>query len=214
MELYCNPLSSFSHKTKMAFYEKDVGFTEILVDLFDTEERQRYRELYPLGKVPCLQTPQGLIPESTAIIEWLDQHYQVPKLIPTNPDDARQVRLKDRLADLYVTSNAALLFFQSLKPAQQQDAERIATARRQINVMYDYFEKELAGTADAELFLHGNHLSLADIALLAGLLGAVKFEPLGNHTQLNRYLSRHSERPALLEARKGLEQAVARLMKK
>ena len=111
MDLYCNPLSSFSHKTKMAFYEKDVSFTEKLVDLFSPEGRQQYRKFYPLGKVPCLQTPKGLIPESTAIIEWLDQYYQVPKLIPTHPDDARQVRLKDRLADLYVTSNVSLLFF-------------------------------------------------------------------------------------------------------
>lgn len=212
MDLYCNPLSTFSHKTKIAFYEKDVSFNEIQIDLFNPEARQRYRELYPLGKVPCLQTPKGLIPESTAIIEWLDQYYQVPKLIPANPDDARQVRLKDRLADLYVTSNVSLLFFQSLKPAEQQDQERIATARRQIQAMYDYFEKELVGKNDRSLFVHGGQLSMADLALLAGLNGAAGFIPLDRHPALARYLALHNQRPAVIEARKGFAEAVERIM--
>lgn len=212
MDLYCNPLSAFSHKTKMAFYEKDVTFNEIQVDLFNPDARQRYREFYPLGKVPCLHTPSGVIPESTAIIEWLDQYYQVPKLIPANPDDARQVRLKDRLADLYVTSNVSLLFFQNLKPVEQQDAERIATARRQIQVMYDYFEKELAGKPVAGLFVHGSQLSMADLALLAGLAGAANLESMGRHPNLARYLTLHSQRPSLLAAREGFDEVVARLI--
>lgn len=212
MDLYCNPLSAFSHKTKMAFYEKDVSFTEKQVDLFDPEGRRRYREFYPLGKVPCLQTPKGLIPESTAIIEWLDQYYQVPKLIPTNPDEARQVRLKDRLADLYITANASLLFFQGLKPEAQRDAERIATARRQIQVMYDYFEKELVGKPATALFVQGSQLSMADLALLAGLAGAAKLETLDRHAHLARYLALHGLRPSVVAARKGFEDAVGRLM--
>lgn len=212
MDLYCNPLSAFSHKTKMAFYEKDVSFNEVQVDLFDPESRQRYRELYPLGKVPCLKTPGGLIPESTAIIEWLDQYYQVPKLIPANPDDARQVRLKDRLADLYLTSNAALLFFQNLKPVEQQDQERIATAKRQIQVMYDEFEKALAGKNDKSLFVHGSQLSMADLALLAGLNGTSGFVALDHHATLARYLALHNQRPSVIEARKGFMEVVEKLM--
>jgi len=208
MDLYCNPLSAFSHKTKIAFYEKDVSFNEVTVDLFNPEARQRYRELYPLGKVPCLKTPSGLIPESTAIIEWLDQYYQVPKLIPANPDDARQVRLKDRLADLYVTSNVSLLFFQSLKPAERQDQERITTAHHQIQAMYDYFEKELVGKSDKGLFVHGGQLSMADLALMAGLNGASGFIALDRHPSLARYLAVHNQRPSVVEARKGFKEAV------
>ncbi len=214
MELYCNPLSSFSHKTKMAFYEKDIAFKEIIVDLFDPQERARYREFYPLGKVPALQTPSGLIPESTTIIEWLDQYYQVPKLIPGNPDEARQVRLKDRLADLYITANVSLLFFQSLKPAEQQDAERIANARRQITVMYDYFERDLTGKPDAGLYVHGGQLTLVDVALLPALMGAEQFESLDRHPNLARYLAAHRERPSLVAARQGLTEAVARMVRK
>lgn len=212
MDLYCNPLSAFSHKTKVAFYEKDVSFNEVTVDLFNPDARQHYRELYPLGKVPCLKTPSGLIPESTAIIEWLDQYYQVPKLIPANPDDARQVRLKDRLADLYVTSNVSLLFFQSLKPAERQDQERINTARHQIQAMYDYFEIELTGKSDKGLFVHGAQLSMADLALLAGLNGASGFLPLDHHPHLKRYLALHSQRPSVIEARKGFKEAVEGLL--
>ena len=208
MDLYCSPLSAFSHKTKIAFYEKGVPFNEIQVDLFDPAARQHYRELYPLGKVPCLSTSSGLIPESTAIIDWLDQYYQVPKLIPANPDDARQVRLKDRFADLYLTSNAAVLFFQTLKPAEQQDQERIATAHQQIQVMYDYFEKELAGKSDQRLFAHGSQLSLADLALVAGLNGTSGFASLDHHPTLARYLMLHNQRSSVSEARKGFNEAV------
>jgi glutathione S-transferase len=212
MDLYCNPLSAFSHKAKIAFYEKDVNFNEVLVDLFDPEARQKYREVYPLGKVPCLKTPAGLLPESTAIIEWLDQYYQVPKLIPANPDDARQVRLKDRFADLYLTSNAAMLFFQALKPAERQDQERIATAHQQINAMYDYFEKELARKSGSDLFAHGAQLSLADLALIVGLSGTSGFVGLDRHPSLTAYLALHQQRPSVVEARKGFQDIVTRLM--
>jgi glutathione S-transferase len=212
MDLYCNRLSVFSHKAKMAFFEKDVTFNEVQVDMFNPEALKQYREVYPLGKLPCLKTPTGLIPESTAIIEWLDQYYQVPMLIPANPDDARQVRLKDRLADLYVTSNTSLLFFQMLKPADQQDQERIKIARRQLQAMYDYFEKELAGKDDKDLFVHGRQLSMADFALLAGLNGAASFIPLDRHPALARYLALHNQRPSVVEARKGFNEAVGSLL--
>jgi Glutathione S-transferase len=212
MDLYCNRLSVFSHKAKMAFFEKDVSFNEVLVDLFSPEALQRFSEIHPLGKVPCLKTPAGVIPESTAIIEWLDQYYQVPKLIPANPDDARQVRLKDRLADWYVTTNTSLLFFQMLKPAEQQDQERISTARRQLQAMYDYFEKELVGKDDKGLFVHGRQLSMADFALLAGLNGAANFIPLDHHPSLARYLALHNQRPSVIEARKGFNEAVGSLL--
>ncbi len=211
MDLYCSPLSSFSHKARMAFFEKDVAFSQVTVNLFDPDARQAWWKIYPLGKVPCLRTASGLIGESTSIIEWLDQYYQVPRLIPEKPEEARQVRHKDRLADHYVTENTIMLFLQSLKPEAMRDQDRIANGRRQLRAMFEYFDGELAGKPDDSLFVQGRQLTMADLALITGLMGAVNVQPVDEFPNLGRYIEIHSQRPSLVAARAGFDEALAAL---
>ena len=104
MKLYYNPLSSYSQKALIAFYEKGVSFQPELVNLMTPEGRASYQAVFPLGKIPLLKpTEDWMVPESTPIIEYLDDKFpETPRLIPTAGSDlARQVRLMDRTMDLY-----------------------------------------------------------------------------------------------------------------
>ena len=58
MKLFYNPLSSYSQKTLLGFYEKQVPFEPHLVNLMDAAEKARFRKIYPLGKVPLLEAAQ------------------------------------------------------------------------------------------------------------------------------------------------------------
>src|SRR5881409_3434479 len=77
LTLYFHPLSSFCHKVLIALYENGTPFTPKLVNLQDEGERAAFRALWPIGKFPVLQDSSrgSMVPESSVIIEYLDQHY-------------------------------------------------------------------------------------------------------------------------------------------
>lgn len=210
MDLYFSPISAYSHKVLMAFYEKDLPFNQIAVNLADASVRQEFRQVYALGKVPCLKVGGTIVSESSNIVEWLDQHYQVNKLIPGKVDDARQVRWLDRMADQYLTANAILLFFQSLKPTHLQDPERQDTARRQMAYMYDELERRL--NEQSGPWLVGSQLSMADMSVAAGLGPSTGFAGLEAHPALNEYLKSWQQRESYIQARSGFESAVAQMV--
>src|SRR5689334_20819066 len=97
MKLYYNPVSPYSQKALTAFYEKNVSFEPEIVNFRDPAAMEAYRKVNPLGKVPTLVLEDGWkIPESTIIIEYLEDHFTGKQLIPAEKDAARQTRFHDR----------------------------------------------------------------------------------------------------------------------
>ena len=84
MKLYYFPLSTYSQKVLIALHEKGAAFESEQVRLFDETERERYRKIYPLGRIPLLVLDDGhLIPESSIIVEYLDATLDGgPRLVP------------------------------------------------------------------------------------------------------------------------------------
>ncbi len=211
MQLYYHPISSFSHKVRMGLEEKAVAYECVPVILTDTEARKVFRARYPLGKVPLLVEGDMRLGESTAIIEWLDIHHPAPRLVPEDAELARQTRYWDRMVDLYLLSNQSMLFFQSLKPLEQQDRERIATAEYQVKTVMDMLEARLA-SQEGE-YVVGDALSLADLGLLVFLDSASLKGALKSYPALSGYFERHQSRPSLRTARATFMEGVA-MMKK
>ncbi len=145
MKLYYYPLSTYCQKVLIALYEKSVGFTPELVSLMNDTERDAYRKIYPLGKIPLLVLDDGhWVPESSIIVEYLDTHFtDGPKLIPDELDLSRQVRFKDRMYDLYLNDSVATLVFESWKPESERNQELIERSQFRIGVMYDFMEMNL-----------------------------------------------------------------------
>src|SRR5262245_49127017 len=105
LTLHFHPLSSFCHKVLIALYENDPPFTPNSVNLQNEAERNALRKLWPIGKFPVLEdhARDRSVPESSIIIEYLDQHYPGPtRFIPADPEIARQVRFRDRFFDLHI----------------------------------------------------------------------------------------------------------------
>lgn len=194
MKLYYFPLSTYSQKVTMALEEKNAKAEMILVNLFDPNERETYRETYPLGKIPLLVLDDGhLIPESSIIIEYLDQKIASgARLIPADPDAARKTRFKDRMMDLYVADPVTLLLFQSWKPAHERDAERMERARFHLDTLYRFMDHKLA----SQSYLVGDAFSMADCAAAAALFYAPKVAPFGDYPNVVSYWERLTARPS------------------
>lgn len=209
MELFYNPISTYSQKVIMALEEKGLSYSKNLVELSDPQSRKTYRSIYPLGKVPVLQVGELVLGESTTIVEWLEHEYPQVSLIPN--EHAWDIRRLDRLIDHYLIANISLLFFQSLKPQAQQVAERMHTAQRQIGVVMKQLEFELSKREGAQ-FIVGDNISLADLGLIPALASIGKLINLNEFPILQGYSQQQQSRPSFITARAEFDGAVAKMV--
>jgi glutathione S-transferase len=194
MHLYFNHVSPYSQKTLIALYEKGVTFTPHLVNVMEPEGRAAYRKLYPLGKLPLLVDEDRTIPESSIVIEYVDQRFSAgPRLIPADPEGGRRVRFHDRMFDLYLTDQVGTIFFDGRKPPEKRNEEAVAKARETIDVMYAYLDGHLAKNTWA----YGDTFSMADCAAAPALGYLRGIQPFAKHERITAYWGRLSERPSV-----------------
>jgi glutathione S-transferase len=111
-------------KALVALYENGTSFKPLLVNLGEKESREAFLKVWAIGKFPVLQdhARDEIVPESTTIIEYLDQHHPGPtKFIPADKTLALQVRQADRLYDLYIHMEMQKVIGDRLRPADKKD---------------------------------------------------------------------------------------------
>ena len=89
--LYDADRCPYCARVRIVLAEKDVEYETVMIDL-----RNRPDWLYdknPLGKVPVLEDDAFLLPESDVIMEYLDERYPEPALLPADPAARALVRL-------------------------------------------------------------------------------------------------------------------------
>lgn len=196
LTLHYHPLSSFCWKALIGLYETATPFTPLLVDLGDADARTAFAKVWPLAKFPVLQDDARgeVVPESTVILDYLDQHYPGPvRFTPKDGDDAWRVRFWDRVMDNYVHLQMQRIVGDILRPEGQKDAFGVAAARAQIVQAYDLLETRLAGRT----WLASDNFSLADCSACPALYYADRLEPIGaGRPHTTAYLERLKARPS------------------
>ncbi len=192
--LHYHPLSSFCWKVLISLYENGTAFEgQLLQNLGDPVERAAFEKIWPVGKMPVLvdQEHDRAIPETSIIIEWLDHHHRGPtRFLPDDPDLARDVRLWDRIYDLYVQVPMQRIVFDRLRPADQKHPAGVAEARELLKKTMAMVDAHVADKHWAT----GEHFTLADCAAAPALFYADKVEP---------FEDRWPNATALLERLKG-----------
>lgn len=205
LTLHMHPLSSYCWKALIALYENDTPFENQLVNLGDPVVVTAFKGLWPTAKMPLLvDTAQGrTIPESSIIIEYLDEAYPgFVRFIPSDPEAALRTRLMDRLFDLYVMTPMQAVVADRIRPADAKDPFGVAQARAQLAMAYDLLEAELAGRTWAA----GEAFGLADCAAAPALFYADKVAPLtAAHPIVRAYLDRLLTRTSFLRVLKEAE---------
>lgn len=200
LTLHFHPLSSFCHKALIALYENDTPFTPKLVNLQDEAERTAFRALWPVGKFPVLQDAarDRMVPESSIIIEYLDQHYPgQTRFIPADPDLARQTRLRDRFLDLHVHMQMQKIVGDRLRPADKKDPYGVEQARELMDRALGILERAMG----KQTWAMGETFTLADSAAGPALFYADKVAPLaGRFANVAAYLGRLTQRPSYARA--------------
>ena len=196
LTLHFHPLSSFCWKTLIALYDNDTPFTPHKVDLGNEAERAALLKLWPIGKFPVLrdEAENRTIPESSIIIEYLDNRYPGrTRFIPPDAKQALQTRLRDRFYDLYLHLSVQKGVGDRLRPPGKKDPHGVEEARARIQSCYGMIEKEMAG----KTWAMGEAFSIADCAAAPALFYADKVMPFGDtHGNLAAYFDRLKARPS------------------
>ncbi|RVQ69790.1 maleylacetoacetate isomerase [Croceicoccus ponticola] len=86
--------SGTSYRTRIALNLKGLDYGQVTHDLRKGDQKDpAYTALQPQGLVPALEVREGFVlPQSVAILEWLEETYPDPALLPKDVDERALVR--------------------------------------------------------------------------------------------------------------------------
>ena len=179
--LYNAARCPYAARVRIVLAEKGVEYEIVEIDLSD-----RPAWLYeknPLGRVPVIEEDGGdPLPESAAIMEFLEERYPEPPLLPLDPADRAAVRLlvfrQDELTDPYY----------AFRRGEDGAAEQLDAALARLDARL--YEQD---------YLGGAEFGLADIALVPWVLRARDMlgVNLNGYSSLVAWLERLEERPSI-----------------
>jgi glutathione S-transferase len=200
LTLHFHPLSSFCQKVLIALYENDTRFTPRVVNLMDETAAAAFKKLWPIGRFPVLrdESRDVTLPESSIIIEYLDQHYPGRvRLMPDDPELALRTRLRDRFGDLYLNVPMQKIVTDKLRPAGKNDPHGVEDAKGLLRTALGILDREMADKTWAV----GETFTMADCAAAPPLFYANMLMPFaGTFENVAAYHRRLMERPPFARA--------------
>lgn len=170
--------SSASYRVRAALSLKDLDYEYRSYVLRNGEQRgDAYLALNPQGLVPTLETPQGALSQSLAILEWLDEAHPEPPLLPADPWARARVRsLAHAIAlDVHPLNNLRVLqYIQQVFGAD--DAAVAVWFRHWVAEAFAAVETRLAGEPETGRYCHGDTPGMADLCLAAQVVNNRRFD--------------------------------------
>ena len=112
MQLYSYYRSSAAYRVRIALALKGLDYDYIAVNLLRAQQKSSdYMSRNPQGLVPALETDSGeLIAQSVAIMEWLEETYPDPALLPSEPINRALVRsaVNSIVCDIHPLNNMSV----------------------------------------------------------------------------------------------------------
>lgn len=167
--------STASYRVRIALNLKGLRYQQRTYNLRAGEQRAAdYRSLSPQGLVPALETSEGILIQSPAILEWLEETFPAPPLLPSDPAERAVVRAMASIVgcDVHPLNNLRVLncLRQELDVGEQQISGWI---RRWIADGFEALESLIARHGAG--FAFGATPTLADCYLVPQLYSAERF---------------------------------------
>jgi maleylpyruvate isomerase len=169
--------SSAAFRVRIALALKNVEARHVFHHLRRGEQRAPdYLSINPQGLVPALELEDGVLTQSLAIVEYLDETVPEPSLLPRDPIGRARVRaLAQMLAcDIHPIDNLRVLNYLRQQLGQDESAV-VQWFNHWIATGFDAIEQRLA-EPETGAFMHGDSPTLADICLIPQVTNAGNFK--------------------------------------
>lgn len=203
MKLYSYWRSSASYRVRIALNLKGLKYDIVPVNLLKSEQKEEaYRKLNVQGRVPALLDGESLITQSVAIIEYLEERYPSPSLLPQN----LQARAHARSIALAVACDISPLG--NLGPMQYltsefsaTDAQKTAWLHHWMGTGFAALERMLSESEYTGSFCVGASPTMADCCLVPQIYNAKRFNvDLSPYPTLVRIAEKCEQHPAFVSA--------------
>lgn len=157
--------SNYYNVPKLALLEKGIEFEEVVSYTgVGPKYKPEYLDKSPLGKVPALETTEGFISESRAILEYIERAHPTPSLLPATPFGMAKVQELSQFIELYFE-----LVARRLIPNLLGGTEPNAIVLTEVETSINKAVPALAKLSTFKQFAYGDQFTLADIAAILNL---------------------------------------------
>ena len=183
MRLYSYFRSTTSYRVRIALNWKGIGYETVPVHLLRDGGEQytdSYGEVNPMNELPALQVvdgdgnDRGTLSQSVAILEYLEECFPEPALLPSDPLERALVR--QRLEVI----NSSIHPIQNLKVMRKLSEDFGTDRARNFEWAAYWIDRGFVGleallSASAGTYSVGESVTLADVALVPQVFNAHKF---------------------------------------
>jgi len=202
MRLFVANMAPYPRRVTLYLAEKGLDLERYEVDLHGQENMSpAFLEKNPSGKIPVLELDDGnFLPESAAIIEYLEEKFPSPSMLGATAEERGQTRATDRVASEFFTIFSQYLTHTSplilqIHPDTVQYPEVALALQPMIDRLLDQLEDRM-GEND---FLAGPTPTIADCTLYALMEAAYPmfgYEFPARCPRLRAWYARFSQRPS------------------
>jgi maleylpyruvate isomerase len=178
MQLHNFFRSGTSHRLRIALNLKGLSYDYVAVDLRkNAHQGEPFKALNPQGLVPALVDGDLVLTQSVAIIEWLEERYPTPALLPIDVNDRAYVRAMAAVVgcDIHPLNNKRIL--DALRASfGADDAAIMHWCGTWICAGFEALETMLQADKNRGEFCFGKAPGLADAYLIPQVESARRFK--------------------------------------
>lgn len=193
MKLYTFYRSSASYRLRIALNLKGLEYESVFMHLREGAHRTaEYLALNPQGLVPALEDGGEVFIQSPAILEYLEEAYPEPPLLPKDAAARAHVRAMAQIVacEIHPLNNLRVLKYLKTELGQEQEAVD-RWYRHWVAVNFEGLEA-LVAKYGSERHCFGETLSIADVYLAPQMYNARRFDtdlsPYPNLVRIDAHL--------------------------
>jgi glutathione S-transferase len=199
MKLHQSRQGTNPRRVSIYLAEKGIDVLRVEIDTVAGEQKQpAFLAMNPAGKIPVLELDDGRsIPESAAIVEFLEDIHPEPPMIGTDPVQRAKVRALERISSDLLMRSQIWLMHSCIQFAGRVDQKPEVAAA--VKPLVDELLNELEAHIGDAPFLAGENVTIADCTLFALFQTCrVRLDvPIGaDHPRLDAWYVRFAERPS------------------
>jgi maleylacetoacetate isomerase len=207
LTLYDYFRSTASYRVRIALNLKALSYDLIPIHLVNNGGEQlkpEYQMVNPQGLVPSLKDPDltSVLTQSLAIIEYLDEKYPTPALLPKDLQIRAQVRAFAQViaCEMHPLNNLRVLKYlkHQLSVSEEQKQQWY---HHWLSEGFNALEKMLQNSNHQGPYCFGDEITMADVFLIPQVYNADRFEfPMNDFPLIRAIQTQCLQHPAFIQA--------------